>query len=66
MKTVARSIPSTSLPRDVATERRGTAVVSTRRRQGREFGTGYGKSSGYASPDRRYAPDWRQGAFRLA
>ena len=65
MKTVVRPIPSTS-PRDVAPERRGAAVATTRRRQARDFGIGYGKSSGYASPDRRYAPDWRQVTFRLA
>lgn len=31
----------------------------------REFGTGYGKSSGYAS-DRRYADNWGQERFRMA
>ena len=31
----------------------------------RDFGTGYGNSSGYAS-DRRYVDDWGQERFRLA
>ena len=31
----------------------------------REFGTGYGNSSGYAS-DRRYAENWGQERFRMA
>jgi hypothetical protein len=30
----------------------------------RDFGTGYGKSSGYAS-DRRYVEHWGQDRFRL-
>ena len=64
MKTVRQS-PSPSQPRDVAVERRGAAVATTRRRD-RDFGVGYGKSSGYASPDRRYAPLWRQAGFRCA
>ncbi len=31
----------------------------------RDFGVGYGNSSGYAS-DRRYADDWGQDRFRMA
>ena len=31
----------------------------------REFGTGYGRSSGY-STQRRYASDWAQPRFRFA
>ena len=31
-----------------------------------DFGVGYGKSSGYASADRRYAPGWRQARFQCA
>jgi len=31
----------------------------------RDFGVGYGNSSGYAS-DRRYAEDWGQDRFRMA
>ena len=31
----------------------------------RDFGVGYGNSSGYAS-DRRYAEDWGQERFRMA
>lgn len=65
MKTV-RHIPSPSQQRDVAVERRGAAVDLASRRREREFGTGYGKSSGYASPERRYIPAWRQPAFRCA
>ena len=66
MKTVVRPLPST-LSRDVATERRGAAVVSQpRRRPERDMGIGYGKSSGYGSSDRRYAPNWRQAGFRCA
>lgn len=47
---------------------RNTVVTLPARRERRErdFGVGYGKSSGYASADRRYAPDWRQFAFRCA
>ena len=66
MNTVVRPFPSPSQPRDVAVERRGAAVAKTARRRERDFGIGYGKSSGYASADRRYAPDWRQLAFRCA
>ncbi len=66
MNTVVRPFPSPSQPRNVAVERRGSAVARTARRSERDFGVGYGKSSGYASPDRRYAPDWRQRSFRFA
>ena len=65
MKTV-RSFPSPSQPRDVAVERRGAAAGQHARRRERDFGVGYGKSSGYASTDRRYAPAWRQASFRCA
>ena len=65
MKTVRMS-PSPSQPRDVALERRGAAVTQGARRRERDFGVGYGKSSGYASPDRRYAPAFRQPSFRFA
>ena len=65
MKTV-RQFPSPSLPRDVAVERRGAAVTQATRRRERDFGIGYGKSSGYANADRRYAPTWRQAGFRCA
>lgn len=65
MKTV-RSSTSPSQPRDVAVERRGAAVGQTARRRERDFGVGYGKSSGYASADRRYVPAWRQASFRCA
>lgn len=66
MNTVVRPFPSPSQPRDVAVERRGAGVAKTARRSERDFGVGYGKSSGYASSARRYAPDWRQLAFRCA
>lgn len=65
MKTV-RHNSSPSQPRDAAVERRGAAVDLANRRLAREFGTGYGKSSGYASKDRGYVPAWRQVAFRCA
>lgn len=65
MKTV-RSIPSPSQPRSVAVERRGAAVSQASARRERDFGIGYGKSSGYGSNDRRYVPAWRQAAFRCA
>ena len=65
MKTV-RSFPSPSQPRDVAVERRGAAAGQHARRRERDFGVGYGKSSGYANADRRYAPTWRQAGFRCA
>ena len=65
MKTV-RQFPSPSQPRDVALERRGSAVLQTARRRDCDFGVGYGKSSGYAATDRRYAPNWRQAGFRCA
>lgn len=65
MKTV-RQFPSPSQPRDVAVERRGAAVTQPARRRERDFGVGYGKSSGYASADRRYAPGWRQARFQCA
>jgi len=66
MNTV-RQFPSASQSRNVATERRGSAQASkTTRRRERDFGVGYGKSSGYASADRPYAPAWRQAGFRFA
>ena len=65
MKTV-RSIPSPSQPRNVAVERRGAAVGLAPSRRERDFGIGYGKSSGYASPDRRYVPAWRPPTSRGA
>lgn len=65
MKTV-RSFPSPSQPRDVAVERHGAAAGPAARRRDRDFGVGYGKSSGYAANDRRYAPAWRQASFRCA
>ncbi|MCW5581028.1 MAG: hypothetical protein KIS72_06800 [Luteimonas sp.] len=34
-------------------------------RRERDFGVGYGNSSGYAS-DRRYTRDWGNGRFRVA
>ena len=66
MNTVVRPFPSPSQPRNVAVERRGAAVIQATRRRERDFGVGYGKSSGYASTDRRYAPIWRQAGFRCA
>ncbi|MDQ3056499.1 MAG: hypothetical protein M3Q96_01935 [Pseudomonadota bacterium] len=42
-------------------------LVSTTRRQAhrtRDFGVGYGNSSGYAS-ERRYTSDWSQIRFRM-
>ena len=37
----------------------------SRNHRERDFGVGYGNSSGYAS-DRRYAEDWGQERFRMA
>ena len=65
MNTV-RTFQSPSQPRGVASERRGAADIQGARRRERDFGVGYGKSSGYASPDRRYAPAFRQPGFRFA
>lgn len=44
-----------------------TASANTARahRPGREFGTGYGNSSGYAS-HKRYVRDWGNARFRFA
>lgn len=43
------------------------AIASPRRQthRTRDFGVGYGSSSGYAS-ERRYTSDWSQIRFRLA
>ena len=46
MNTVVRPFPSSSQPRDVAVERRGTGVARTARRREREYGVGYCKSRG--------------------
>ena len=66
MNTVVRPFPSSSQPRDVAVERRGTGVARTARRRERDFGVGYGRSSGYASGKRAYADrSWRPGLMRV-
>ena len=39
--------------------------VPSRTHRERDFGVGYGSSSGYAS-NRRYAQDWMQPRFRCA
>ena len=39
------------------------AVLARRERRERDFGVGYGSSSGYASP-RRYTQDWATPRFR--
>lgn len=50
-----------------STPTRLAQVVPTRRsaHRARDFGVGYGSSSGYAS-ERRYTSDWSQIRFRLA
>ena len=58
------SIPTTHTPADPA---RDTVVPlsSSRRYLERTAGTGYGRSSGYAST-KRYTSDWGQPRFRCA
>lgn len=41
----------------------GPAHLASPRYRARDFGSGYGRSSGYAS-DRRYTSDWGQVRFR--
>ena len=41
----------------------GPDPLASPRYRARDFGTGYGRSSGYAS-DRRYTSDWGQARFR--
>jgi hypothetical protein len=41
------------------------AIASRRSYRRRDFGTGYGRSSGYAL-DKRYTTDWGQIRFRCA
>ena len=42
-----------------------TTAAPARIHRERDFGVGYGNSSGYAT-DRRYAQDWMQPRFRCA
>jgi len=61
-----RPVPSSTVSRPGAAERRmGAAEPARRQHRERDFGIGYGSSSGYAS-GKRYTPDWRQPHFRCA
>ena len=55
------NVPTPVLPtRDTTTP----APRRTNRRE-RSFGTGYGRSSGYASKRESYVRSWRPGSFRV-
>lgn len=59
-----RHSPSTSSPpRTPAALVAPVAASAHRRYQARDFGVGYGNSSGYAS-GKRYTPDWGNARFR--
>jgi len=49
--------------RSSASPRSGLAAAPVIRYRERDFGIGYGASSGYAA-DRRYASDWAAAPFR--
>lgn len=46
--------------------RRNELIERMHRRRERDYGTGYGSSSGYAGRHRSYARTWRPGMFRFA
>lgn len=63
---------STAIAQTINTSRRNSAAPATRldsaarpARRERDFGIGYGNSSGYAS-DKRYTRDWGNARFRFA
>jgi hypothetical protein len=63
MNTVIRSIASRCELRIVSPRRQAPAPTRHMYRA-RDFGVGYGKSSGYAS-DKRYTPIWAQPRFKF-
>lgn len=66
MNTVVRAIPTRPEPHACAVERRSAAPAPSNRRihRTRDFGVGYGSSSGYAS-EKRYTPAWSNPRFRF-
>lgn len=65
MNTVFRAIPTRPELRSCAVERRLAAPAPSRRaHRARDFGVGYGSSSGYAS-EKRYTPAWSNPRFRF-
>ncbi len=64
MNAVRNTRTSSAQPARAASPRAAAPLVRNVRRE-RDFGIGYGNSSGYAS-DRRYADDWGQDRFRMA
>jgi hypothetical protein len=63
MNTVIRSIASRPELRTLSPERQAPTPPRHMYRA-RDFGVGYGNSSGYAS-DKRYAPLWGQPRFKF-
>jgi hypothetical protein len=63
MNTLIRSIPTRPVLRTVSQERQASAPTRHMYRA-RDFGIGYGNSSGYAS-DKRYTPSWGQPRFKF-
>ncbi len=57
--------PATARTPTSASNRFRIAGPAWQQARQRDFGVGYGNSSGYAS-DRRYAEDWGQERFRMA
>ena len=54
-----------TLAADARTDANVVAIAGRRSYRRRDFGTGYGRSSGYAM-DKRYTTDWGQIRFRCA
>lgn len=52
-------------PVAVAPANDDTRTESAPRYRARDYGTGYGRSSGYAGTARSYGPAWRPSVFRL-
>jgi hypothetical protein len=63
MNTVIRAIASRPELRTVSPQPR-TPAPSRHMYRARDFGVGYGNSSGYAS-DKRYTPSWGQPRFKF-
>lgn len=63
MNTLIRCIASRPTLRNIALDR-PTSAPSRHMYRARDFGIGYGKSSGYAS-DKRYTPTWGQPRFKF-
>lgn len=64
MNTVVHALQTRSELRSCTERRIATAPSGRRTHRARDFGVGYGSSSGYAS-EKRYTPAWSNPRFRF-